>query len=85
MQLKQMKSRAAKKSKDVYNGVRFQELAKVCREKFIAHSDEKLRILLVEFFDHKLITQTAKGRHIENTLLVELDMDSLEEVLTEYL
>lgn len=84
MQLKQMKSRAVEKSKEAYAGVRFQELAKECREKFIAHSDENLRTLLVEFFDHKLIKQTGKGKHLENTLLIELDVETLAEIISEF-
>lgn len=83
MQLKQMKSRAVRKAKDAYTGVKFQELAKECREKFIAHSDENLRTLLVEFFDHQLIRQTGKGKHLENTLLIELDLETLEEIMSE--
>ncbi|ODN03520.1 Origin recognition complex subunit 2 [Orchesella cincta] len=85
LQLKQMKSRAVQKSKEAYAGVRFQELAKECREKFIAHSDENLRTLLVEFFDHKLIRQTGKGRHLENMLLIELDVDTMEEIISDSL
>lgn len=83
IQLKQMKSRSVQKAKEAYTGVRFQELAKECREKFIAHSDENLRTLLVEFFDHKLIKQTGKAKHLENTLLIELDIETLEEVMSE--
>ncbi|CAL8114180.1 unnamed protein product [Orchesella dallaii] len=85
LQLKQMRSRAVQKSKEAYAGVRFQELAKECREKFIAHTDENLRTLLVEFFDHKLIKQTGKGRHLENTLMIELDVDTMEEIISDAL
>jgi len=76
LQLKAMRVAGKTKSRD-FPGIEFRELARRCREGFIAHSDMGLRTLLVEFIDHKLVRYAGKNKK-EDVLVVDLEIEVLE-------
>ena len=79
LQLNEMKAMGKTKPKD-FAGIEFRDLARRCREGFIAHSDMGLRTLLIEFFDHKLIRHTGKTKKADNVLVIDLDIETLEKL-----
>jgi hypothetical protein len=64
-------------------GIEFRELARKCRESFLAHTDAALNTLLREFIDHKLITFQGKKLTTNNVLTIDLDTQTLHEIVNE--
>lgn len=79
LQLAKTGSLKGKRAKE-FAGVEFRDLARRCRERFIAHSDAALKTLLIEFIDHKLMSHSGKSKNVGNLLTVLLDNETLVEL-----
>ena len=79
---------------NAWNGIDFSELARLCREKFIANNDTQLNTLLLEFIDNKIIVKSRndagtaanagrKGvkKNVENCIRIVVDDAKLEEFI----
>lgn len=75
-------SRSKNRKGNEFEGVEFSELAQKCKDNFVAHNDTVLRTLLVEFIDHKLVTNhQGKKKGGGNFLTVDLDIEVLQKII----
>ncbi|XP_021960926.1 origin recognition complex subunit 2 [Folsomia candida] len=82
LQLEKLRGIDGKKGKD-FAGVEFADLARKCKDSFVAHNDSVLRTLLVEFVDHKLITTHQGKRKGVNSLTIDLSIEVLQKIVTQ--
>lgn len=78
LQLDKMKSFGKSKKQNPID-IEFRVLARICREKYIAHSDTILRSLLQEFLDHAIIKYSAAGNNY--LCISSMNMEEMEKAI----